>query len=241
MGFRLKDIAKLFFQREKQFRFFISRTTGYWPRRTALFHQALIHKSALARGCKPHECNERLEYLGDAVLEAIVSDTLYHLLPYADEGELSKLRATLVCRQRLNDIAYTLGITNHIRCSSPNMLQHTHLPGDAVEALVAAIYLDGGLKEAQRFVLKHVASLEQINKLLSGDDTLENYKSELLELCQKKHKEVIFDSTPTIANGHSAFRTEVRISGKTVGEGIGQNKKQADQRAAQIALRKLRR
>lgn len=221
------------------FHCFIRETIGYRPKDIKVFENAFIHKSVLLRGGKPGECNERLEYLGDAILEAVVSERLYHMLPDAEEGELSKLRATLVCRERLNVVARNLGMVKYIKYNAPHKIETTHLPGDAVEAIVAAIYLDGGQRKAEAFIRSKIVTDEDILSLKKTNLSGENYKSAILEWGQKHRKEIIFESGEAIVNGVKEFRTTLFVDGIATGEGYGKSKKKADQEAARRAIEKL--
>ncbi len=223
-----------FFRKEDKFHFFIRNLVGYNPRDFSIFRQAFVHKSS--DGAEHGANNERLEYLGDSILGAIVSADLYQKYPSADEGRLSRVRANLVCRQRLNQIATDLGMCEYISFHTPQTLNQTHIPGDVVEALVAAIYLDGGMRRAEKFIRERIASAEQIKEMADSSND-KNFKSELLEWGQKMKQTVVF-ATESDKN-NIGFRSTVRVSGEILGEGTGRTKKQAEQKAAEVAFGRL--
>lgn len=236
-----QDLIKLFSREGRKFYFFLHRTAGYWPHSTSVFRRAFVHKSVAAAlkpgGVKPD--NERLEFLGDAVLEAAVTDILFRRFPGADEGFLSKLRSNMVCRARLNAIAFELGLDEYIVVSSRKDLAVSHIPGDALEAFVAAIYIDGGLGRVRRFALRHIASERRIEEA-RGDLRQENFKSRLVNLGDQSGVEVFFEthklSGVDVSNSEVNFVSEVKVADVVVGRGAGRTKKQAEQMAAEKVL-----
>lgn len=237
MGF--PDIIKLFTREGRKFYFFLVRTAGYWPRNTDIFRTAFIHKSAgkkqEGKSC-PYN-NERLEYLGDAVIETAVSDILYHKYPEANEGFMSHIRSNMVCRTRLNAISFALGLDKYVVMSSRKDMEHSHISGDVLEAFVAAIYLDGGMKKAFKFVERVIANKERIDEALN-DSCQTNFKSMLINLGEQNAIEVIFDTRRT-ENARSTeeeamnFVCEIHLAAIVAGQGFGRSKKQAEQRAAE--------
>ncbi len=214
------------------------------PRSLRHFNLAFIHKSVgLANSASAHaKNNERLEYLGDAILEAVVSDILYHRFPNEQEGYLSKLRSNMVCRARLNAISLELGLDKYIVMTSRKDLVISHIPGDALEAFVAAIYLDGGLRKARKFALRHVANDRRIAEAL-GEMKQDNYKSQLVNLGEQSGVEVFFEthrSTDEEKNPDVNFVTEVKLADVVVGRGAGRSKKLAEQMAARMVLEGIR-
>lgn len=216
-----------------------SRRTGYPIRNDKYFLQAVLHRSFLQL-CPPgsFKSNERMEFLGDSVLNLIVAEYLYHMFPDAEEGDLSKVRSRLVNRSALGECARILQLEDFL-LMSPSA--HQSIRGgsnsilvDAVEAFVAAIYLDGGYNAAKGFVIEHL--LKQYTPARMTTD--ENYKSRLLEYAQARSMGVpryvtIDESGPD----HSPiFTVEVQVNGVPVGCGKGRNKKSAEQLAASSAL-----
>ncbi len=207
---------------------------GIRARNIELYKLALMHRSAsvdLANG--RHLNNERLEFLGDAVLEAIVSDFLFIEFPDDDEGGLTRLRSRIVSRSNLNSLARSLGLDRHIIRHTGGSAIQKHIDGDALEAMIGAIYLDQGYNRTNRVVIDRLfhrhLDLDEI--VVSETD----YKSRLIEWCQKSRQTVQFNT------GHDAkytsqrplFRSAVIIDGIEVGHGVGETKKEAEQHAAQ--------
>ncbi len=239
-----QDIIKLFSRKGRKFYFFLARTIGYWPRSTEHFSKAFVHRSVSPSGhlAETEANNERLEYLGDAVIETIVSDILYHKFPSADEGFLSHLRSNMVCRARLNTISFELGLDEYIVMSSRKDLAVSHIPGDVLEAFVAAIYLDGGMKRAFKFVERAIANPKRIAEAQKDSDKA-NFKSDLVCLGEQLDVEVIFETRKATGNlGRDedgfvlCFMSEVKIQGFVVGVGYGRSKKAAEQMAAEKVL-----
>lgn len=211
----------------------MANSAGYHPRDITLFEEAFIHKSAFASNAfKRKRYNERLEYLGDAILGAVVADILYRKFPNYEEGMLTKLRSDLVCRRRLNEIALELQFDKYIQFISSRSLRTTHIPGDTIEAFVAAIYLDAGLDHVFKFVRRCIADDTHIAMTVNGARQ-SNYKSEILEWGQHKHVEINFD---THVDDNFGFISKTMVDGESIGSGTGKTKKQAEQNAAQSAL-----
>lgn len=211
------------------------------PCSTRIFQQAFVHKSVapLRSQGERKENNERLEYLGDAILEAVVSDILYHRFPEAQEGYLSKLRSNMVCRARLNAISMELGLDKHIIMTSRKDLAISHIPGDALEAFVAAIYLDGGMRRVRKFTLRHIANDRRIAEA-QGEMRQDNFKSQLVNLGEQSGIEVFFEthraSSIDDPYNEANFVSEVKLADVVVGRGTGRSKKAAEQMAAQSVL-----
>lgn len=216
-----------------------ARRTGYHIRHEKYFIQAVVHRSYLQL-CPPGitQSNERMEFLGDAVLSLIVSEYLYTHFAEAEEGELSKLRSRLVSRLALGECSRRLELVDFLLLS-PSAHQSIRagsdsILADAVEAFVAAIYLDGGYKAARTFVEDHI--LKQYTPDRLSEDR--NYKSRLLEFAQGRALGIpryvtVDESGPD----HSpVFTVEVQVGGIPVGIGSGGNKKAAEQAAAARAL-----
>lgn len=224
----------------------MARTTGYWPQNTDLFRTAFIHKSA-GKKQEGKDCpynNERLEYLGDAVIETVVSDILYHKYPDADEGFMSHLRSNMVCRARLNSISFDLGLDKYVVLASRKDMEHSHISGDVLEAFVAAIYLDGGMRRAFKFIKKAIANPARIEEALH-ESSQTNYKSMLVNLGEQNAVEVIFETRRT----DNARRTDeeamnfvcdIRMADTVAGQGFGRSKKQAEQRAAEVVYKNIK-
>jgi ribonuclease-3 len=185
--------------------------------------------------------NERLEFLGDAILDAIVADIVFKEFEYKKEGFLTNMRSKIVQRETLNKLALEIGIDKLIKTSARNMAPNTHMYGNALEALIGAIYLDQGYRAAKRFVFERL-----IQKHLNIESVAEleaNYKSRLIEWSQKHKISVGFDLVDSFVdeNNTTIFKTAVIIMGEQAGLGAGYSKKESQQKAAKEAYNKLQR
>lgn len=207
---------------------------GFTPYNIDLYKLAMIHKSAsvvLEDGMQVN--NERLEYLGDAVIEAVASDYLYIEFPYKSEGFLTQMRSRIVSRTSLNAIAKSMGLHEMLVAGGNGSLMQKDVDGDAFEALMGAIYLDQGYDLVNRLLINRIFAehldLEQM--LLSETD----FKSRLIEWAQKEHHKIEFitDLDPASKANKPLFHSVIMIGGVQVGHGLGESKKCAEQRAAQ--------
>ena len=214
---------------DKEFYRAIDGLFGFVPHNIELYKLALIHKSAslvLEDGRQIN--NERLEYLGDAVIEAVTSDYLYIEFPDRDEGFMTKLRSKIVSRQSLNAIARQIGLDRYVILDgSSNTLAQKHIFGDAFEAMMGAIYLDQGYNFVNRLLINRLfrehLSLEELTE--SEND----FKSRLIEWCQKNHHTIRFRTTrqENSAANHPLFRSTALIDNMEVGHGSGSRPSQA--------------
>lgn len=208
---------------------------GYVPNDIQLYRMAMTHSSA---GSKKLGCNERLEFLGDAVLSSVISDYLYSNFVREREGFLSKSRSNLVCRDTLNELALDIGIDRFLEaCGLPHQHNH-HVYGNALEALIGAIYIDKGYKQCRRFLLDRVFSRHlDMESLVRAD---KNYKSRLIEWTQKNHKNIEFKLVSEELRKEGAyFLTEVYVDNELLGNGDGFSKRESQQKAARQAILKL--
>jgi ribonuclease-3 len=215
---------------------------GYSFRNPDLLHQALLHRSFHQQAQDTSLSNERLEFLGDAVLNLVVAEYLYAHFPGAHEGELTKTRSRLVNKRALTAYANAIGLARSVRMShsaaqSVGKGIQTIL-ADTFEAVIAAIYLDGGYAAARAFIERQVIGALRSGSIATSDD---NYKSMLLELVQARGM-----GTPryTISREEGpdhdrTFVVDVLVNNERVGTGVGKNKKEAEQAAAGEALRSL--
>ena len=211
--------------------------SGYNFKNKELLKTALTHSSyANEKHC---ECNERFEFLGDSVLSIIISDYLFKHMPSVNEGELSKIRAALVCEQSLADISRKLDIGKNLLLGkgeeSMGGRNRTSILSDAFEAVLAAIYLDSNLKEAEKWVIElMMPSLELAIKGKLNRD----YKTILQEEVQKKAGKVTYSVIAEKGpDHHKDFEVEVLINGRSVANAEGMSKKDAEQNAAKLALK----
>ncbi|HCC85815.1 MAG TPA: ribonuclease III [Porphyromonadaceae bacterium] len=214
---------------------------GFYPDRIDLYQEAMTHRSSSLRTKKGKWVNnERLEFLGDAILDAIVADILYKQFDHKKEGFLTSTRSRIVQRETLNKIAIELGLDKLIVSSTRNLAHNTNIYGDALEALIGAIYLDQGYRVAKHFVYETLIK-QHINmeKVLTNEV---DFKSRLIEWGQKNKVEVTFEVTESAydAQNNPVFSSSARVAGIEVGSGKGYSKKESHQMAAKIAIRKLR-
>lgn len=213
---------------------------NFYPYNITLYEQALLHKSSSIRLKNGKWINnERLEFLGDAILDAIVADIVFKEFEYKKEGFLTNIRSRIVQRETLNKLALDLGLDKLIKSSTKNTPHNTHMYGNALEALIGAIYLDQGYRAAKRFVYERLI-IERLNL-----DTVihkeVNFKSRLIEWGQKNKIEVCFELVEhfTDRNNNPVFQSAIMIYGIQAGIGTGYSKKESQQNAAKMALDKL--
>jgi len=236
----LRDLRyriKLFSTPRKEFYAFLKATTGFSPLKLRLYDLAFIHRSASYNDIMGQPVNnERLEYLGDAVLGTIVADYLYNRFPRRDEGFLTQMRSRIVNRSFLTQLTFKLGLNRFVNSNTNSVNDSSHIYGDVFEALVGAIYLDTGYQGAKHFLIKKVLSVHvNIEELEHSDN---NYKSQLIEWGQKNKRDVEFDTRENSESGHHhlPFISVIRIDGQIVGTGEGYSKKEAQQNSACKAL-----
>jgi ribonuclease-3 len=216
---------------------------GIKPKNVQLYFLALKHNSygRNQNSDNAHDNNERLEYLGDAVLGAIVAEFLFKKYPYKDEGFLTEIRSRIVKRESLNELGHKIGLDKLIRLDgsqrrNPGAFKSAN--GNALEALVGAIYLDRGYKITRTFVINKLIDAHIDMRTLVENDT--NFKSQLIELTQREGKELqfeIIEEKPM--NGYKMFVAQVVINDEILGTGSGASKKKAEQEAAMEALKVL--
>lgn len=208
-----------------------------------LLHQALTHTSYANESKKVHiQHNERLEFLGDAVLELVISTYLYNTFPKLPEGELTKARAAAVCEPTLAHRARELNLGKYLLFGKGELAtggrERSSILADAFEAVIGSIYLDNGLAGARQFILTQLN--EDLTKISNGN-ALQDYKTLLQEVIQKNNEsriayQIISESGP---DHNKVFHTAVLINDSEMGRGIGKSKKEAEQHAAREALCKL--
>lgn len=210
---------------------------GFTPVRLHLFRLAFFHKSSNGSSELPMHNNERLEYLGDAVLGTIVAEYLFKKYPGSDEGFLTKMRSKIVKRKSLNDLASDMGLDVLLNEFNQTRLSSSML-GNAFEALVGAVYLDQGYEGTRKFLIRRVLrKYLDIHGLETFDD---NFKSQLLEWCQKGGKEIEFKVISRFKHDkRDRFKVGVYIDDQRVAIAEDYNKKSAEQNAAEKALQSL--
>ena len=239
----LFDRAKLLFRKDKELCLSLYRILGFYPHNIELYRIALAHKSShyVSNEKGRPLNNERLEFLGDAILEAVTSDIIFHRYERKREGFLTTTRSKLVQRDTLNRLARETGLDSLVKKNTTGRTHNNYLGGNAFEALVGAVYLDRGYRHCHWFVSHRI-----IGKLVDLDDMARkevNFKSKLLEWSQKNRIQLEFkldESIDTTGNSPE-FRSYAILEGVTAGEGKGFSKKESHQQAAKEALVKLRR
>ena len=232
IDFILRPIRRNF-GKDRRFYAAVDDMFGFIPHNIELYKLALIHKSAsivLADG--QHINNERLEFLGDAVLECVSSDYLFIEYPDKNEGFLTKLRSKMVSRQMLNEVAKRIGMDQYVITHSSNNLSQKHIYGDAFEAMMGAIYLDQGYDFVNRLLINKIfVDYIKVDQLTQAET---DFKSRLIEWCQKNHHTIHFDTANDkhYSSAHPFFYSKVIIDNIEMGYGAGESKKEAEQRAA---------
>ena len=235
------DRIKLPFRKEKELYLSLYRIIGFYPHDISLYKLALMHKSMFKRNEKGKPVNnERLEFLGDAILDATVGDIVYRHFPGKREGFLTNTRSKLVQREMLNKLAQEMGINQLICYSSHGSSHNSYMGGNAFEALVGAIYLDRGYDACMRFMKKRILSeMVNIDKVAYREV---NFKSKLLEWSQKNRVMLEFKiiEQKKDEQGSPMFRYAVEIEGIAGCEGTGYSKKESQQMASKLTLARLR-
>lgn len=214
---------------------------GFYPDRIDLYREAMTHRSSSVRSKKGKWVNnERLEFLGDAILDAIVADILYKKFENKKEGFLTSTRSRIVQRETLNKLAINLGLDKLIVSATRNLAHNTNIYGDALEALIGAIYLDQGYRVAKKFVFETMIKQHiNIEKVLKSEV---DFKSRLIEWGQKNRVDVIFEVTDSSydSQNNPVFVSCVKVDNVEIGSGKGYSKKESHQKAAKMAIKKLR-
>lgn len=237
----LLDYIKLPFRKDKELYFSIQRIVGFYPHRIDYFKQALMHKSIGKRNAKGRPVNnERLEFLGDAILDAVVGDIVYRHFEGKREGFLTNTRSKIVQRETLNRLAREMGVNELIVSSGHSSSHNSYVGGNAFEALIGAIYLDRGYDACMRFMEKRV-----LNELINIDKVAYkevNFKSKLLEWSQKNRVKLEFKllEQKSDEKGSPVFTYQVVIEGVEGESGTGYSKKESQQQASKLTLQRLR-
>lgn len=215
---------------------FILKKFGYRPKELKYFFKAITHKSF--RNQEIEFSNERLEFLGDAILDSVVADYLFVKFENEDEGYLTRIKSKIVNRKTLSDIGESMGIRDILRYNQARSINLSTLEGNAFEAILGAIYLDGGYEEVKKSVQNYVfRNFVNMNRLLEEEI---DFKSKLFIWCQKKKLFLTFDVLKEVNTGVGwIYEVEVGINGKKYGRGKGSAKKLAEQEAAKETLELL--
>ncbi len=232
---------KLFSSSRKEFYLFLRSLLGFYPTNLRIYDIAVIHKSASKIDSQGNYVNnERLEYLGDAILGAAIADFLYNRFPNQDEGYLTQMRSKLVNRTFLTQLTYQIGLNHFIQSNTTSTIESSHIYGDALEALIGAIYIDKGFLEAKKFITRKL--LNNYVNLVEVQNTNTNYKSQLIEWSQKNKKAVSFDTADESKNDGKQpwFIATIEVDNELLGKGAGTSKKEAQQNASKVAVEKIK-
>ena len=238
----LIDRIRLPFRKEKELFSAIYEMTGFYPRNISFYKLALMHKSVTKRNSKGRPLNnERLEFLGDAILDAVVGDIVYRHFDGKREGFLTNTRSKLVQRETLNRLAQEMGLMQLIKTSDHSTSHNNYMGGNAFEALVGAMYLDRGYDACMLFMKKRILKqLINIDKVAYKEV---NFKSKLLEWTQKNRVRMDFKEIGQSKDntGSPVFEYIVVIEGLEGCKGVGYSKKESQQLASRDTLQRLRR
>lgn len=225
---------------DKEFKKWVKTTTGFSPGNIALYHQAFSHSSVSAKkGIDGAVSNERLEFLGDAVLGAIVAEYIFKIYPYKDEGFLTQLRSKIVNGQSLKNLALKFGFNHFLKTSlSKDEKAKSSAYGDAFEAFIGAAYIDKGYDKTKKFVIKKIIKLHvDVEELVN---TNEDYKSQLQIYCQKNKLKLEYRLMEEKKDGaNKLYAVQVFINDKPHIIFENYSKKVAEQKAAQLTLEEL--
>lgn len=222
-------VLKLF-KKKSEYALKLERILGFYPDKISLYQQAFIHKSTLIDESKQSfESNERLEFLGDAILDAVISSYIYGKFPFKDEGFLTQLRSKLVRRQFLNNLADKIGLAELVVSSLDR--ESKSILGDALEALIGAIYLDKGYEKAEYFILSKL--LENHVELNEVIETETDYKSRAIEWAQKNKVKFDFQIEEVGTELSKTYLAKLFIDNELKGKGEAVSKKKAEQLASE--------
>ncbi|HNQ60269.1 MAG TPA: ribonuclease III [Bacteroidales bacterium] len=230
---------RIHFSNDKKFYIALKNIFGFWPENIFLYKLALRHKSAALEFVNGERLsNERLEFLGDAILDAVVAHYLFQLFPLRDEGFLTQMRSKIVNRQQLNALSHHLGLDNYIVASRE--INHVRsINGNALEALIGALFLDKGFKFAEKVIINRILKIHfDLDELQNKDF---NFKSKLIEWGQKEKHQVNFLLRGETGKGmNKQYLVEVLIDQKKISEGRDFSIKGAEQIAAEKAILRMK-
>lgn len=227
---------KRVFRKKDEYAEILARIIGFYPDQISIYRQAFLHKSIIQNNqLQSFESNERLEFLGDAVLDSIISNYIYYKFPKKDEGYLTKLRSKLVSRQTLNNLGVKIGLQELMKSNLERASKSVY--GDALEALIGAIFLDKGYGFAQKFVeeklLQNHIDIEEVIQ------TETDFKSRVIEWCQKEKISFEYKISEKEEKKGKLYVAELLVDNELKGKGIAFTKKQAEQLAAEQFYQKI--
>lgn len=230
----LRNLYQRFFSKKTAFNTYLNQILGFYPRDLIFYKLAFQHKS------KTKESNERLEFLGDAILDTVISKELYFRFPNKNEGELSKLRSKVVNRSFLNHLGKILELEKYLNFQlNSTSIDNTNIRGNTFEALIGAIYLDGGVDLAEYFLQEKI-----FKKLIDWseiDQKIIDFKSKLIQYSQKESisLEYVLIGEEQTDTKMTEFEIEVVFAGESLAIAKGSSKKKAEQLASKVALESL--
>ena len=232
----ITDRIRLFFRKEKEPYFRFYRILGFYPHNIEIYKQALLHKSSSVKTQGKLINNERLEFLGDAILDAVVADIVYKKFEGKREGFLTNTRSKIVQRETLNNLAINIGLDKLIKYSSKQSSHNSYMSGNAFEALIGAIYLDRGYNACKKFMEERI-----IGKYINIDKISRkevNFKSKLIEWSQKNKFEIEFRliGQSLDESQNPVFETQIIVENVPGGSGKGYSKKESQQAAAHLTM-----
>lgn len=237
----LIDKVRLLFRKDKESYLCFYRMLGFYPHNIQIYEQALLHKSSSVKTDKGQLLNnERLEFLGDAILDAVVGDIVYQKFEGKREGFLTNTRSKIVSRESLNHVAEQIGLSKLIKFTARHSAHNSYMGGNAFEALVGAIYLDRGYDYCMYFMNNRI--IGQCLNLSKISRKEVNFKSKLIEWSQKNKVQMTFELLEESVDEFNSpvFVTEVLVEGIHVGKGKGYSKKESQQIAAHETLNKIK-
>ena len=237
----LIDRVRLLFRKDKESYLCFYRMLGFYPHDIRFYEQALLHRSSSVKSDQGHLLNnERLEFLGDAILDAVVGDIVYQKFEGKREGFLTNTRSKIVSRESLNHVAEQIGLSKLIKFSIRHASHNSYMGGNAFEALVGAIYLDRGYAYCKDF-MEHriIGTYINLNKVSRKEV---NFKSKLIEWSQKNKVEIVFNLVSQTLDEFNSpvFESEVLIEGIQACKGKGYSKKESQQIAAHETMNKIK-
>lgn len=226
------------FTKEKRLYSFLKNLLGFYPNNIEYYKQALRHKSAsnvIIKGVK--DSNERLEFLGDAILSTVIANYLYNKFPLKDEGFLTKMRSRIVSRDNINRLSKKLGLPEFVETVKHNNIISKSYEGDALEALIGAVFMDFGYKKTEHFIVNRLVNIH-----LNMDEiehTEIDFKSRVIEYSHKEKKSFEFVVDQEGGKGQSDYyKISLFIGSEKVSEGVGKSKKSAEQQASEKYCKK---
>lgn len=237
----ITDKIRLLFRKDKEPYLCFYKMLGFYPRNIEIYQQALLHKSSSIKAGKGRLLNnERLEFLGDAILDAIVADIVYKKFEGKREGFLTNTRSKIVQRETLNRVAVEIGLDKLIKYTTRQSSHNSYMCGNAFEALIGAIYLDRGYRACKKFMEERIINQYLNLEKISRKEV--NFKSKLIEWSQKNKFCVEFNLIEQSfdSDQNPIFETQITVENIPAGTGKGYSKKESQQEAAHATLTKIK-